>query len=73
MWGHAVRDWQIEEISVITGASVMVMGSKAGVDRFRIKIWDATTGQVMYDNQPGAANNADALGGIASGSIVIHK
>jgi len=23
-----------------------------GVDKFRIKIWDSATGQVIYDNQP---------------------
>jgi probable HAF family extracellular repeat protein len=43
-----------------------------GVDRFRIKIWDKSTGQVIYDNQPGADDSSDppAIGG---GSIVIHK
>jgi hypothetical protein len=44
-----------------------------GTDKFRIKIWDRTTSNVIYDNQPGADDNADATTSIAAGSIVIHK
>jgi len=43
-----------------------------GVDKFRIKIWDKATGQVVYDNQPGDPDNADATTVIGGGSIVIH-
>jgi hypothetical protein len=43
-----------------------------GVDKFRIKIWDIATGAVVYDNQMGAADNADPTTAIAGGSIVIH-
>ncbi len=41
-------------------------------DRFRIKIWDTTTGNVVYDNQMGASDTATptTLGG---GNIVIHS
>lgn len=44
-------------------------------DYFRIVIWKATNGEVLYDNQPGTDNNGPLntnaiLGG---GSIVIHK
>jgi PKD repeat protein len=42
-------------------------------DRFRIKIWDKATGEVVYDNQPGAAEDADPVTVIGGGSIVIHK
>jgi hypothetical protein len=44
-----------------------------GVDKFRLKVWDKTTGNSIYDNQldaPDTDNPATALGG---GSIVIHK
>ena len=43
-----------------------------GVDKFRIKIWNTTTGVIVYDNKLGASdtgNDATELGG---GSIVIH-
>jgi hypothetical protein len=42
-----------------------------GLDRFRIKITGA--GGVVYDNQMGAADNADPSTVIASGHIVIRK
>jgi hypothetical protein len=44
-----------------------------GVDKFRIKIWNKSTGQVVYDNQMGDAEDADATQAIAGGSIVIHQ
>ena len=45
-----------------------------GTDKFRIKIWDASTNAVVYDNVMGGSDdinlaNPQALGG---GSIVIH-
>ncbi|HUV43219.1 MAG TPA: hypothetical protein VMW13_00155, partial [Dehalococcoidales bacterium] len=43
------------------------------VDLFRIKIWDKDTGEVVYDNQMGDEEDADATTEIGSGSIVIHK
>lgn len=46
--------------------------SGSGIDRIRIKIWDAS-GQLVYDNQLGAANGDDPTTGVTSGSIVIHK
>jgi hypothetical protein len=47
-------------------------GGKAGVDTFRIKIWNTATGAVVYDNQLGAADDAEATTPITSGSIVVH-
>ena len=44
-----------------------------GVDKFRIKIWDAGTGNVVYDNQIGASDTADPATAIAGGDIVIHS
>jgi len=42
-------------------------------DKFRIKIWDKDTDQVVYDNLLGAADDADPTTELGGGSIVIHK
>ncbi|MBC5773334.1 HYR domain-containing protein [Pontibacter sp. KCTC 32443] len=55
-------------VSVIDGN----LKGKAEADRFRIKIWDRRSGAIVYDNQLGAADNADATTAIGGGSIVIH-
>ncbi len=44
-----------------------------GADKFRIKIWDKVTGQVVYDNQMTAPDDADPTTMLGGGSIVIHK
>ena len=44
----------------------------SGVDKFRIKIWNRATGAVVYDNQLGDADGADATLTIAGGNIVVH-
>ncbi len=44
-----------------------------GQDRFRIKIWDKGTGQIVYDNQIGADDNSDVSTVLLGGSIVIHR
>lgn len=43
------------------------------VDAFLIKIWDAVTEEVIYDNQMGDSEDADATEAIEQGSIVIHS
>lgn len=43
------------------------------VDLFRIKIWDRTTDEVVYDNQMGESDDGDAATAIGGGSIVIHN
>lgn len=47
------------------------------VDKFRIKIWDKSDPGgavvVIYDNQIGAADDADPTTAIGEGSIKIHK
>ena len=43
-----------------------------GTDRIRMKIWDKTTGSVVYDSQPGASDTANPTTAVgAGGSIVI--
>jgi PKD repeat protein len=44
-----------------------------GVDRFRIRIWDKATGVVIYDNQIGAADDANPTTALGGGNITIHK
>ena len=46
----------------------------AGVDKFRIKIWDKSNNDALvYDNQIGAADADDPTTAIGGGSIVIHR
>lgn len=44
-----------------------------GLDKFRIKIWDKATSQVVYDNQAGTDDFAVPTTVIGGGSILIHK
>ena len=44
------------------------------VDKFRIKIWDKSNGDlVIYDNQLNAGEDAEPTTAIGGGNIVIHK
>jgi len=51
------------------------MPGGGGVDKFRIKIWLVSTGQIVYDNVLGASDDIDSANpqAIAGGSIVIHS
>ena len=42
-------------------------------DRFRIKIWDRATDELIYDNQMDVPDDADPTTVLGGGSIVIHK
>jgi alpha-tubulin suppressor-like RCC1 family protein len=44
-----------------------------GADRFRMKIWDVSTGVVVYDNQVGQLEDSPAATLLGGGSIVIHE
>jgi hypothetical protein len=44
-----------------------------GVDKFRLKIWNKSTGEIIYDNQMGASDADDPITEIGSGKIVIHE
>jgi len=41
-----------------------------GTDLVRVKIWNKTTGAVVYDTQPGASDTADPTTAVGSGSTV---
>lgn len=43
-----------------------------GIDRFRIKVWDKATSEIVYDNQLSDGDDAAATDAIESGSIVVH-
>jgi probable HAF family extracellular repeat protein len=47
--------------------------NSGGVDAFRLKVWNPTTGLVIYDNEMGASDDAPASTMLATGSIKIHK
>jgi PKD repeat protein len=42
-------------------------------DGFRIKIWDLTSGAIVYDNKIGEGDESAAATSLGGGSIVIHK
>jgi len=41
-----------------------------GVDKFRIKIWNDKTGKVVFDNQPGDADDADPTTPVGDGKSI---
>lgn len=41
-------------------------------DKFRIKIWDVGTSEVVYDNNLGGGDDAEPATALGGGSIVIH-
>jgi hypothetical protein len=43
-----------------------------GSDKFRIKIWDKATGNVVYDNMLGASDTSTPTTVIGGGSIQIQ-
>ena len=55
------------------GFLVTIIDGNQSADLFRIKIWDKSTGLIVYDNQPGANNNADPTMVVDKGSIKIHN
>lgn len=44
-----------------------------GLDKFRIKIWDKNSGQVVYDNQMGTADDGTPSTALGGGSITIQR
>jgi uncharacterized repeat protein (TIGR01451 family) len=56
-------------VTVIDGS----LPGGGGVDKFRIKIWEKTTGLLVYDNQPGASDAADPITPIGSGGDISIK
>lgn len=44
-----------------------------GIDKFRIKIWEKSSGLVVYDNQMDAPDGAELTTALASGSVIIKR
>ena len=46
-----------------------------GIDRFRIKIWNKDTDNIVYDNLIGESDDveSESIQGIGGGSIIIHN
>ncbi len=57
---------------MITATDGQVNGG-GGVDKFRIKIWDLATSQVVYDNKLGEADDSNASTAISAGNIIVHS
>jgi hypothetical protein len=56
---------------LLTAIDGQVSGG-GGVDRFRIKIWQASTGDVVYDNEMGSGDDAGPTTALSGGSIAIR-
>lgn len=57
---------------LLTALDGQVKGG-GGQDAFRIKIWDIASGLVVYDNQPGSADDlTSSIQGLGGGSIIVH-
>jgi CSLREA domain-containing protein len=57
------------EVTVVDGHAI----GGGNVDRLRLRVWNATTGAVVYDNQMNAAQDAAPTTAIVGGTIRIHK
>ena len=44
-----------------------------GTDKFRIKIWDKTSGQIIYDTEIAASDSDTPTSVLGGGSIAIQK
>jgi PKD repeat protein len=55
---------------LITAIDGQINGG-GGVDKFRIKIWDTGTGNVVYDNSRGEGEDSKVATALSSGSIAI--
>ena len=67
---------QHEGTGTINGAGeygFMLTATDGSPDKFRIKIWDKATDEIIYDNMIGAADDANLETAIEGSSIVIHK
>jgi len=45
----------------------------SGDDKFRIKIWDIVSEDIVYDNMLGASDTVEDATALGGGSIIIHK
>jgi hypothetical protein len=56
---------------IVTAIDGAVNGG-GGVDKYRIKIWNRSSGTIVYDNQMGTADTDNPTTVIGGGSIIVH-
>ena len=61
------------DYSFIISASSSEEKGRNNSDKFRIKIWDESSGHVIYDTMRDSENYVDPVTEIKGGLIVIHK
>jgi hypothetical protein len=73
------KAWLKGEGTLMTGATsepvgylMSVVNSTTVADLVRLKIWNKNTGAVIYDNQPGAPDGADATRPVSTGPSTIN-
>jgi hypothetical protein len=79
--GHKAQYRGTGKVNGVTGHRFILtaydgnVSGGGGVDRFRIKIWRASDGVVVYDTKMGTSDDMDLANplAISGGSIVIHK
>ena len=57
---------------MLTAIDGDVVGSD-GIDKFRIKIWDKTTDEIVYDNNMDTPDDTEPTTALTHGNIKIHK
>lgn len=57
---------------LLTAIDGQVTGG-GGADRFRLKIWNQATGEVVYDSGLGAVDTGDPVTGLGGGSFQINS
>jgi hypothetical protein len=57
---------------LVTGFDGKLDG-KQTPDKLRVRVWNHSTGQVVYDNQQGVPNNAPAAVALGGGDVTVHK
>jgi hypothetical protein len=60
------------EVNGVSGYEFLVSGIDGSPDLVRIKVWQTSTGTVVYDSQPGAAYDADPTTPLTSGVFMVH-
>jgi hypothetical protein len=68
------KSWLRGEGTLLTGTTsetvnylLSVVDSTSVADKVRVKIWNKATGAVIYDNQPGSPDDADATQAVSTG------
>jgi hypothetical protein len=57
---------------MLTAIDGQVSGG-GGADKFRMKVWNTSTGAALYDNQMGMPDDGTPTTTLTEGSIVIHR